>query len=158
MLTVVRRTTLSRFLELLTGGSVSRARARTVAAGSRMTSVGPCQDRDQRVVAKDEVIRFIVECMCKAGTTLEDARIVGHHLMTADYRGHFSHGMNRMQMYVKDIEKRITDPAARPQILTDFQVRMDPSLSLSMVEFEYREKKIFNSLVTRLFRNFVIVP
>ncbi|KAL0129078.1 hypothetical protein PUN28_004039 [Cardiocondyla obscurior] len=82
-----------------------------------MTSV-ECRDQ---VVPKDEVVRFIEECMCKAGTTPEDARIVGHHLMTADYRGHFSHGMNRMQMYVKDIEVKITDPVARPEILTDFQ-------------------------------------
>lgn len=125
MLTAVRKATLSRFSELLTSSSLSCAR--TVAA--RMTSVGPCRARDQKVVPKDEVIRFIVECMCKAGTTLEDARVVGHHLMTADYRGHFSHGMNRMQMYVRDIEKRLTDPAARPQIVTDFQVRMDLSLS-----------------------------
>ncbi|KYQ52974.1 Malate dehydrogenase [Trachymyrmex zeteki] len=116
MLTVIRKAKLSRFLELLT--SSSSLRARIVVAG--MTSSG-CQDYDQKVVPKDEVIRFIEECMCKAGTTIEDGRTVGHHLMTADYRGHFSHGMNRMQMYVTDIENRITDPAARPQIVTDFQ-------------------------------------
>lgn len=77
---------------------------------------------NDKVVAKNEVIRFIKDCMCKAGTTLEDAYTVAHHLMTSDYRGHFSHGMNRMQMYVSDIEKRITDPAAQPVIVTDFQV------------------------------------
>ncbi|XP_011641057.1 uncharacterized protein LOC105429639 [Pogonomyrmex barbatus] len=110
---VVHRVSFSRFLKLLTNTSTLR----TV---TRMASTG-CQDHDQKVVPKDEVIRFIEECMCKAGTTVEDARIVGHHLMTADYRGHFSHGMNRMQMYVQDIENRITDPAVRPQIVTDFQ-------------------------------------
>lgn len=122
MLTVVRRAMLSRFLELLTNSS------RTVAAGARMASSGG--HRDQKVVPKDEVVRFIEECMCKAGTSPEDARVVGHHLMTADYRGHFSHGMNRMQMYVKDIENRITDPIARPQIVTDFQVRTNLPLFL----------------------------
>lgn len=85
------------------------------------------QDHDEKVVPKDEIIRFIQDCMCKAGTSLEDAYTVGHHLMIADYRGHFSHGMNRMQMYVKDIENRITDPTARPQIITDFQVRINLS-------------------------------
>ncbi|XP_076680077.1 putative oxidoreductase YjmC [Andrena cerasifolii] len=74
-----------------------------------------------RVVPKEEVVRFIRECLCKAGTTAEDGQVVGHHLMTADYRGHFSHGMNRLQMYVQDIEMKVTDPAARPQVLTDFQ-------------------------------------
>lgn len=142
MSSIVRRVKFSGFLELLRSGS----RCHIVATGTRMTSIG-CQDRDRKVVPKDEVIRFIEECMCKAGTTLEDAHVVGHHLMIADYRGHFSHGMNRMQMYVKDIENRITDPAARPQIVTDFQVRTDLffslflSLSVLLVEFEYHEKR-----------------
>lgn len=117
MLIVVQRVqSFSRFCELL---SVS-SRSCIVAAVNRTMS-SECQDYDQKVVPKDEVIRFIQDCMCKAGTTAEDAYAVGHHLMTADYRGHFSHGMNRMQMYVKDIENRITDPTARPQIVTDFQ-------------------------------------
>lgn len=76
---------------------------------------------DGKVVPKEEVIRFVRECLQKVGTTVEDGQTVGHHLMVADYRGHFSHGMNRMQMYVNDIEERITDPAATPCVLTDFQ-------------------------------------
>ncbi|XP_029175934.1 uncharacterized protein LOC114944266 [Nylanderia fulva] len=113
MLIVVRRVMFSRFCGLL---SVS-SRA-CIVKGKMSTGY---QDHDQKVVPKDEVIRFIQDCMRKAGTTVEDAHAVAHHLMTADYRGHFSHGMNRMQMYVKDIENRFTDPTARPQIVTDFQ-------------------------------------
>lgn len=75
------------------------------------------------VVAKDEVVRFIRDCLCKAGTTTEDGQVVGHHLMTADYSGHFSHGLNRLKLYVHDLESKITDPAAKPEIVTDFQVR-----------------------------------
>lgn len=77
---------------------------------------------DDLVVPKDEVTRFIADCMRRVGTKQEDAITVAHHLMTADYRGHFSHGMNRMQMYVHDIKTRITDPTAVPEIVTDFQV------------------------------------
>ena len=80
---------------------------------------------DELVVPKEEVIRFIADCMTKAGARHEDAEAVGHHLMTADYRGHFSHGMNRMQMYVDDIRHKLTDPAAKPKIVNDFQVRMN---------------------------------
>ncbi|XP_020278475.1 uncharacterized protein LOC109852065 [Pseudomyrmex gracilis] len=116
---VAGKATLSCFCEFLTRRTTFSV-FRTVVAGSRMMRADT-QDYDQKVVPKDEVIRFIVDCMCKAGTTSEDAFTVGHHLMTADYRGHFSHGMNRMQMYVQDIENRITDPAARPQTVTDFQ-------------------------------------
>lgn len=133
MLIKVGRSALSRFGTVL--GSVSSRTVNVVG----MASAG-CQDYDGKVVPKDEVVRFIEDCMRKAGTTPEDAHVVGHHLMTADYRGHFSHGMNRMQMYVQDIENRITDPAARPQIVTDFQVRTDFP---SAVELECREKYFY---------------
>ncbi|KAG6794509.1 hypothetical protein HZU73_10074 [Apis mellifera caucasica] len=73
------------------------------------------------VVPKNEVIRFISDCLCKVGTTPEDAYIVGHHLMTSDYCGHFSHGMNRMQAYVLSIKNGITNPSAKPKIVSDFQ-------------------------------------
>ncbi|KAK0097507.1 hypothetical protein PV326_001429 [Microctonus aethiopoides] len=73
------------------------------------------------IVPKNEVVRFISDCMHKAGATVQDAQTVADHLMTADYRGHFSHGMNRVSMYVNDIEGKLTDPHAKPEILTDFQ-------------------------------------
>lgn len=31
--------------------------------------------------------------------------MIAANLSEADYRGHFSHGLNRLTMYVKDIEK-----------------------------------------------------
>lgn len=80
-----------------------------------------CQTTDQMVVPKEDVVRFITECLTKSGTTLEDGRTVAHHLMTADYSGHFSHGLNRMQMYVEDIKSKMTDPVAKTKIITDFQ-------------------------------------
>ncbi|EZA49144.1 hypothetical protein DMN91_005306 [Ooceraea biroi] len=113
---VFRGAVLSRVCEFSTIRNVPCFHA---VIATRMSST-MCQE-DHKVVPKEEVIRFIEECMRKAGTTPEDAHTVAHHLMTADYRGHFSHGMNRMQMYVKDIENKITDPAARPRIVTDFQ-------------------------------------
>lgn len=77
---------------------------------------------DDMVVPTTEVVRFIRDCMVKAGSSCEDAEIVAHHLMTADYRGHFSHGLNRLQMYVKEIDSKISDPTAKPVICNDFQV------------------------------------
>ena len=74
------------------------------------------------IVPKEEVVRFIRDCMQKAGATCNDADEVARHLMTADYRGHFSHGMNRLQLYVNDIRKKLTDASAKPKILSDFQV------------------------------------
>lgn len=103
--------------------TVSQSRAKilkNILETKRMSSVS-----DQMVVPKEDVVRFINECMCKVGATPESGEIVGHHLMTADYRGHFSHGMNRVPMYVKDIQNKITDPVAKPRIITDFQVRFN---------------------------------
>ncbi|XP_057320353.1 uncharacterized oxidoreductase YjmC [Microplitis mediator] len=76
---------------------------------------------DDLVIPKQEVIRFISESMHKVGAIQEDAQVVAHHLMTADYRGHFSHGMNRLQMYINDIENKLTSPTVKPQIVNDFQ-------------------------------------
>ncbi|XP_015111575.1 uncharacterized protein LOC107037512 [Diachasma alloeum] len=73
------------------------------------------------LITKDEVVRFVAECMQRVGTDGNHSKIVAHHLMTADYRGHFSHGMNRMPMYVRDIESKRTDPHGEPKIINDFQ-------------------------------------
>lgn len=84
--------------------------------------MGSCQKDAEMVAPKEEVIRFTSDSLCKVGVSCEDAHIVAHHLMTADYRGHFSHGMNRMPMYVQDIKDGMSDPCAKPQIVTDYQV------------------------------------
>lgn len=97
------------------------------------------------VVPKDDVVRFISESMKKVGATAEDALEVGEHLMTADYRGHFSHGLNRMQMYVKEIDTKLANPTAKPQIVQDFQVR-------AKRRFEFREIVFFSISLRALIR------
>ena len=79
--------------------------------------------QSDKVVPREEVVRFINDCMCKVGTTPDDAATVAHHLMTADYRGLFSHGLNRMTMYVHEINIRLTDPSGKPEVINDCQVR-----------------------------------
>ncbi|XP_015114246.1 uncharacterized protein LOC107039241 [Diachasma alloeum] len=79
------------------------------------------RETESFLVSKDEVIRFIADCLTKVGANADDSKIVAHHLMTADYRGHFSHGMNRVPMYVKDIESGLTDPHGKPEIINEFQ-------------------------------------
>ena len=37
----------------------------------------------------------------------------------ADVRGHFSHGLNRLAMYVSDLEADLCDPYADPKILKE---------------------------------------
>lgn len=75
------------------------------------------------LVPKAEVERFVSDCLKSVGAMDEDSKTVGHHLMTADYRGHFSHGLNRLEMYVRDIQTKATDPHAKPEIVQDFKVQ-----------------------------------
>ena len=48
------------------------------------------------VVSVDEVKRFIVRCMIAVGTPEVSAELIAEVLTIADYRGHFSHGLNRL--------------------------------------------------------------
>ena len=50
-------------------------------------------------VRKREVKRFIVDCMTKVGTKELHAKSLASNLVMADYRGHYSHGLNRLGKY-----------------------------------------------------------
>ncbi|XP_049762387.1 uncharacterized oxidoreductase YjmC-like [Schistocerca cancellata] len=71
------------------------------------------------VVPVAEVHRFIVDCLKAVGTCTDKACIQADVLVAADYRGHFSHGMNRLEMYVKDIRNGTCMPNAEPCVLND---------------------------------------
>lgn len=63
--------------------------------------------------------RFIVECLTAAGASPKNSEIVAHSLVEADYRGHYNHGMNRLESYVRDIQRGYCDPNATPTIETE---------------------------------------
>jgi hypothetical protein len=48
------------------------------------------------LVAIPEITAFIERCMVAAGTKPTHAKALADNLTTADYRGHFSHGLNRL--------------------------------------------------------------
>ena len=51
------------------------------------------------VVSNGEVKRFIEDCMTSVGTRRDHAESLADNLVTADYRGHYSHGLNRLGMH-----------------------------------------------------------
>ncbi|KAJ8943985.1 hypothetical protein NQ314_009568, partial [Rhamnusium bicolor] len=61
----------------------------------------------------DEARRFMVDCFKAAGTPDDHAQIVADNLVEADYRGHYSHGMNRLEMYIRDIQGGMCDAKAK---------------------------------------------
>ncbi|XP_067678012.1 uncharacterized oxidoreductase YjmC-like [Haliotis asinina] len=66
-----------------------------------------------------EVQRFIEDCMRTVGTRADHATSLANNLVTADHRGHYSHGLNRLDMYVHDIESGITASNAVPSIIKE---------------------------------------
>ncbi|VEN44342.1 unnamed protein product [Callosobruchus maculatus] len=63
-----------------------------------------------------EAKRFMVDCFIAVGAPQSHAETVADNLLEADYRGHYSHGMNRLEMYVNDVLGKQTDPVVCPVI------------------------------------------
>ncbi|CAL8099689.1 unnamed protein product [Calicophoron daubneyi] len=72
-----------------------------------------------RIVARHEVAKFCLRCMEKVGVPREHARHLGDVLTAGDYRGHYSHGLNRLEMYVMDVEKKVCDVHKKPVVVKE---------------------------------------
>ena len=98
-------------------------------------------------VAKSEVTRFMVDTMVKVGTPLDSAELLADNLVMADERGHFSHGLNRLSIYVEDITTGNCDPRAVPEVRkeTDATAWVDGKNGLGVVigKYWYRKKLLF---------------
>ncbi|ODN03478.1 Malate dehydrogenase [Orchesella cincta] len=71
------------------------------------------------VIPPGEVKRFITDCMMKVGTPKENAEGLADVLVAADTRGHYSHGLNRLDMYVNDVRTGICDSKALPELVKE---------------------------------------
>ncbi|VDP91052.1 unnamed protein product [Echinostoma caproni] len=81
---------------------------------SSMSCVTP--DEYTQVVRKEDMIKFCASCVEKVGVSHEQSRELGEVLVAGDYRGHYSHGINRLEMYVRDVQKKVCDTKATPVI------------------------------------------
>ncbi|XP_046393159.1 uncharacterized oxidoreductase YjmC-like [Ischnura elegans] len=66
-----------------------------------------------------EVYRFVTEAMMAAGTPELYAQNMAEVLVSADRRGHTSHGLNRLGIYVAEVLNGTTDPCTTPTIIQD---------------------------------------
>ncbi|XP_046393170.1 uncharacterized oxidoreductase YjmC-like [Ischnura elegans] len=71
------------------------------------------------LIPLNEIRRFITDSMVSAGAPKAHAAMMGDVLALADYRGHFSHGLNRLEMYVKDVRTKSTDAFATPVVVQE---------------------------------------
>lgn len=64
---------------------------KTTCSGIRLMSSKP-----SNVIPVAEVKRFTVDCLKTSSVPLNHAEMLADVLVAADYRGHYSHGMNRL--------------------------------------------------------------
>jgi len=69
--------------------------------------------------AEAELIEAAADALGTAGTEAERACLVARVLVDADVRGHFSHGVGLLPMYLDRLEQGGIDPAAEPEWLSD---------------------------------------
>uniref|UniRef100_A0A0N5AUT6 Malate/L-lactate dehydrogenase n=1 Tax=Syphacia muris TaxID=451379 RepID=A0A0N5AUT6_9BILA len=64
-----------------------------------------------------QIRNFIVKCLAKYDCNLEHAGQLADTLICADYRGHYSHGISRLYVYVEDIATKSCAASGKPKIL-----------------------------------------
>ncbi|CAK1584768.1 unnamed protein product [Parnassius mnemosyne] len=67
----------------------------------------------------EEVRRFMVESLVAVGAPETEAKLQADLLLYADTVGHFSHGLNRLELYVNDIKGGLTCPERKPVVLKE---------------------------------------
>lgn len=72
-----------------------------------------------KLVAVEESRRFMIDCFKASNVPENHARAMADLLVAADHRGHFSHGMNRLEMYLNDLAINSTNGAAVPTIIKE---------------------------------------
>ena len=74
-------------------------------------------DTAKVVVPVENLRKFAVDVIVKAGAKQSHAEALAELIVAADHRGHFSHGLNRLDYYVDDIFKGINALDKEPEIV-----------------------------------------
>jgi len=72
-----------------------------------------------KIVSVDESRRFMVDCFTASKSSASHAKQMADLLVEADYRGHYSHGMNRLEMYINELNDGTADGFVTPTILKE---------------------------------------
>uniref|UniRef100_A0A1B0FEW5 Malate dehydrogenase n=1 Tax=Glossina morsitans morsitans TaxID=37546 RepID=A0A1B0FEW5_GLOMM len=73
----------------------------------------------EKLVSVAESRRFMIDCFKISGVPQHHAEQQADLLVAADYRGHISHGLNRLQHYLNDLSTKSADGTAVPKILKE---------------------------------------
>ncbi|XP_038211297.1 (2R)-3-sulfolactate dehydrogenase (NADP(+))-like [Zerene cesonia] len=67
----------------------------------------------------EEIKRFMEESLVAGGAPISEAKAQTDLLLHADIVGHFSHGLNRLELYINDMKIGGCKPSATPVILKE---------------------------------------
>uniref|UniRef100_A0A915DDF8 Malate dehydrogenase n=1 Tax=Ditylenchus dipsaci TaxID=166011 RepID=A0A915DDF8_9BILA len=72
---------------------------------------------DQYVVPVDQMRQFVHDCMVSVGANPQQSLQLADLLISADMRGHYSHGLNRLRIYMEDVHSGICKTNGHPKVL-----------------------------------------
>ena len=71
------------------------------------------------LVGEKEAREFIECCIEASGSTPSHAASLAEVLVDADLRGHYSHGLNRLEMYCSELCDGLCDGKATPVVVRE---------------------------------------
>lgn len=71
------------------------------------------------LVDPQEARDFIKRCLECCDSTPEHAACLADVLVSADLRGHYSHGLHRLEMYTRELQNNLCDGMVDPVILKE---------------------------------------
>jgi LDH2 family malate/lactate/ureidoglycolate dehydrogenase len=71
------------------------------------------------LVDPQEARGFIQRCIECCGSTPEHAACLADVLVSADVRGHYSHGLHRVEMYIRELQNELCDGMVDPVIVKE---------------------------------------
>ncbi|XP_051885429.1 uncharacterized oxidoreductase YjmC-like [Pristis pectinata] len=75
-----------------------------------------CSAKTRYLVTQPELHQFIECCMGAVGAQSSHGSALADVLVEADYRGHYSHGLNRLDMYLRDLKTGICAKDGEPTV------------------------------------------
>uniref|UniRef100_W6NF54 Malate L-lactate dehydrogenase domain containing protein n=3 Tax=Haemonchus contortus TaxID=6289 RepID=W6NF54_HAECO len=74
-------------------------------------------ESEEIVVSKKELRSFVLNCLEKVSCSPGHAQQLADILICSDYRGHYSHGLNRLHIYVNDLAEKSTLSDGEPIVI-----------------------------------------
>ncbi|ALC43059.1 CG18808 [Drosophila busckii] len=71
------------------------------------------------LVLMDDARRFIHDCLRRVGVPVAKLRCISDVILAADYRGVYGTGINRLELYLRDINQRYCRYDVEPQIISE---------------------------------------